>query len=59
MAFQQLSHQPKSGFLVSPALQEGVENIAVGIDGAPQPLSRSLDRHDHLVEVPFVGKAGP
>jgi hypothetical protein len=43
LAFQQLAHQSNSGFLVPPALHEGVEYVAVGIDGAPQPVFLSFD----------------
>ena len=54
LALQQFAHQPKSGSLVSAALQQSIENLAVGIDGAPQPVFLALDRYDHLIEMPFV-----
>ena len=61
LAFQQFAHQPESGSLVSTALQQGIENVTVGIDGAPQPVFLSLCGHDHLIKMPFVSKiaAGP
>ena len=61
LAFQQFAHQPESGSLVSTALQQGIENVTVGIDGAPQPVFLSLYGHDHLIKMPFVSKiaAGP
>jgi hypothetical protein len=32
-----------------------VYNFAI-MDGAPQPVLLPLDRHDHLIEVPLIGK---
>ncbi len=37
VTFEQLTHQPKSRTLVPAALQQSYDNVAVGIDGAPQP----------------------
>jgi hypothetical protein len=37
-------------------LHKSIEDVAIGIDGAPQPVFLPLDRHDHLIEVPLVGK---
>ena len=57
LAFQQLADQSKGGFPVAPALHKRIENIAFGVDGPPEPEFLSLDGDDHLVEMPFVGKA--
>lgn len=54
LAFQQFSHQPESGSLVSTAW--GIENVTAGIDGAPQPVFLSLYGHDHLIKMSFVSK---
>jgi len=56
LVLEQLAHQTHSGRLVPSALQQGIEDVTVGIDSAPQPVFLSLDRHHHLIEVPFVGK---
>ncbi len=56
LALEQFAHQTQGCCLVPSALQEGVEDVAVGIDGAPQPVFLSLDRHHHLIELPLVGK---
>lgn len=56
LALEQFSHQTKGGALISAALQQGIKDIAVGIDGAPQPVLLSLDSHHHLIELPLVGK---
>ena len=45
-----------AAFLFRRPCKRGVQNIAVGINGAPQPVLLSLDGHDDLVKMPFVGK---
>ncbi len=61
LPFQQLSHQLQGRLLVPAALDQGIENIAIGIDGPPQPEFLALDSNDHFVEMPLVGKttSGP
>lgn len=56
LALEQLAHQTQGGCLVPSALQQGIEDVTVCIDGTPQPVFLTLDRHSHLVELPLVGK---
>lgn len=53
LIFEELKHQPKSRTLVPVALQQSFENVAAGIDGAPQPyfpalIARPSHRWCHL-----------
>lgn len=56
LLLEQLSQQTQGCCLVPSALQQGIEDVTVGIDGAPQPVLLSLDRYHHLIELPLVGK---
>lgn len=56
LVLEKLALETHGGWLVPSALQQAIEDVAVRIDGAPQPVLLPLDRHHHLVEVPFVGK---
>ncbi len=56
LAFEELAHQPQGCTLVSPVLQQGIEDVAIGINGAPEPVFLSLDRHHHFIKLPFVSK---
>lgn len=56
LVLEQLAHQAQGGCLVPSALQQGIEDVTVCIDGALQPVFLSLDRHHHLIELPLVGK---
>lgn len=51
---QQFAHEPAGGFSVATALNENVENEAVLIDGAPEPVFLAGDRDDDFVHVSFV-----
>jgi hypothetical protein len=46
------------GLLVAPALDEDVENEALLVNRAPQPMLLPGDGDDDLIEVPFVTAAG-
>jgi hypothetical protein len=35
-------------------LHEDIENFSLGIDGAPQVHSSTIDGHEHLIKVPSV-----
>jgi hypothetical protein len=37
-------------------LQQRIKNVAVDIDGTSQPVFLSLDRHHHLIKLPFIDK---
>lgn len=54
VALEQLAHQPLGCRRIAPALDQDVEYGAMLIHGPPQPVRHTPNRHDHLVEVPFV-----
>ena len=54
LALQQLPEESDSGAPIPARLHEDVEDVAVLVDGAPQILSASLQRHKQLVEMPRV-----
>ncbi len=51
---QQLPHKPPRGAAISMVLDEDVENEAILIDGAPEPMFLAGDRDDDLIEMPFI-----
>jgi hypothetical protein len=51
---EELSHKPPCGCSVPAALNENVEDEAILIDGAPEPMFPAADRDHNLVQVPFV-----
>src|SRR5271166_5817698 len=51
---QELAEQAFSGLLVAPALDEDVENKALLVNSAPEPVLLAGDGDDDLVQVPFV-----
>jgi hypothetical protein len=59
LALQELSHQLQDCLLVPAALDQGIKNITIGIDGPPQPVFSALNNNDHFVEMPVVGKTSP
>ena len=59
LVLEQLAHQTQGSPLVPSALQQGVKNVTIRIDGAPQPVFLPLDRHHHLIELPLIGKVAP
>ena len=56
LLFQKLAHQPLCSLGITAALDQNIENEAVLIDGAPEPVSLSPDGDNGLVEVPFVAE---
>ena len=59
LLFQQAPQQTGRGLAVAPGLQNLVENIALLIDRAPEPMFLSGDADDDLIEMPDVAAAGP
>lgn len=59
LVLEQLAHQAKGCPLASTTLQQGIKDVAICINRAPQPVFLSLDRHHHLIELPLVGKVAP
>ena len=58
LLLQQLAEQAFGGLLVAPALDEDIENKALLVDRAPEPMLLAGDGDDDLIEVPFVAAAG-
>src|SRR4051812_45795208 len=57
LLFQQLAQQALGCFLVAPALDEDVEDKAVLVDGAPEPMLLAGDGDDDLIQMPFIAAA--
>jgi hypothetical protein len=58
LLLQQFAEQALGGFLVTPTLDEDVENEALLVDRAPEPVLLAGDGNDDLVEVPLVAGEG-
>src|SRR5271166_6173388 len=54
LLLQQLAQQAFSGSLVAPALDEDIENKALLVDRAPEPVLRAGDGDHDLIEVALV-----
>src|SRR3954447_17741984 len=57
LLLHELAEQAFGGFLVASALDQDIENEALLIDRAPEPVLLASDGDDDLVEVPFVAAA--
>jgi hypothetical protein len=57
LSLQQLAEQAFGGLFIAPTLHEDIENKALLVDRAPQPVLRAGDGDDDLVRVPFVAAA--
>jgi hypothetical protein len=57
-SLQQLAEELLGRFLVSAALHENIQDVAILIDGPPQILARTVDREEHFVQVPLVAWSG-
>src|SRR5260370_17417930 len=49
---QQLAHELQRGMLVPFRLDQDIEDLALGIDGAPQVDHAAFDLHIALIQVP-------
>jgi hypothetical protein len=56
--FQQLAEELLGRLLVSAALHENIEDVAILIDGPPQLVPYSIDGEKHLIEVPLIAWPG-
>lgn len=56
---QKLEQKSPVGGLVSPGLDQNVEDVTIRIDRAPQPMGLAFETDDNLVEMPFVGRRWP
>src|SRR5271166_5001227 len=57
LLLQKLAQQAFGSLLVAPALHEDIENKALLVDRAPEPVLRASGGDDDLIEVPFVAPA--
>src|SRR3954452_1611032 len=58
LLLQQLAQQALGRLLVAPALDEDIENEALLVNRAPEPMLCAGDGDDDLIEVPLVAAAG-
>jgi hypothetical protein len=58
LPFQKLAEQAFGGLRVAPALDQNVENKALLVNRAPEPVLRARDRDDDLIKVPFCRRGG-
>ncbi|MHC2627320.1 hypothetical protein ACVIW2_009407 [Bradyrhizobium huanghuaihaiense] len=56
--FQEPLHEPLRSARVSSALDQDVENEAILVDSAPEPMLFARDRDNDLVQMPFVAASG-
>ena len=56
LVLQQLAKESHRGVPISSRLHEDVQDVTVLIHGAPQVLLATLDRDEHLVEMPGVSE---
>ena len=56
--FKKPLHEPLRSAGVSSTLDQDVENEAVLIDGAPEPVWLAGDRDDDLIHMPFIAAGG-
>ena len=57
-ALEELAEELLRGVLVPTPLHEDVEHIAVLVHRPPQVMAFTVDRHEHLVQVPFIARPG-
>src|SRR5208337_1468804 len=58
LLLQELAEQAFGGLLVAPALDEDIENEALLVDRAPEPVLLAGDGDHDLIKVPLVAAAG-
>lgn len=51
---EQLLHQLPGGLRVTPALDEKIQDLTFGVNGAPRVHSAPADRDKHLIKMPAV-----
>ena len=57
LTFQELAEEPLGRLPVAARLDENVDHVAVLVNGAPEILPLTLDRHEDFVQVPRVAQA--
>jgi hypothetical protein len=58
LLLQPLAEQSFGGLLVAPGLDQDIENKALLVNRAPEPMLVAGDGDDDLVEVPFIATTG-
>src|SRR5262249_38839069 len=56
LLLEQLAHQPQRRPAVAPTLNQHVENLALGIDRAPEIHPLTGDGYHHLVQMPSLAR---
>ena len=56
---QQLAHELQRGLLVALSLDQHIEDLAFGVDGAPQIDQAAVDLQVDLIEMPGCVRPGP
>ena len=56
--YEELAKEFLRGFLVSVALHENIQHIAVLIHFSPQIVAFAINRKKYLIQVPFVARSG-
>ncbi|BBB96608.1 hypothetical protein BE61_20390 [Bradyrhizobium elkanii USDA 61] len=56
--FQELLHEPLCSARISSALDQDVENEAILVDSAPEPMLFARDRDNDFVQIPLSPRAG-
>src|SRR3984893_16027658 len=57
LLLEEFAEQALGSLFVTPALHQNIENEAVLVDGAPEPVPLPGDADDNLIKVPFVATA--
>jgi hypothetical protein len=57
-ALQQRAEKPLGRLLVTSALDEDIEDMAVLVDGAPEIVTGAVDRQEYCIEMPRVARPG-
>src|SRR3954451_24992689 len=58
LLLQQLAQQAFGRLLVAPALDQDIENKALLINRAPEPMLLAGDGDNDLIQMPFIAAAG-
>lgn len=56
LLFQQPGQQSPSGLGVATGLNDFIQNVAILINGPPQPVLLAANGDDGFIEIPFVAK---
>ena len=51
---EQLAKEPRGGVAIPAGLEQDVDDVAVLVDGSPEVLTLTANRHEEFVEMPRV-----